>query len=294
MILIVSSSKRIFNFGKEMFMKKTNSYSGNFAEVKFHSHKLLAVMLIAVIGLSMAACSMGGDEDLPYKHIEPEKPKEKEENLFVGEWEGNITASDYAGYGEIPIALTVTGEGLRIVVMDIPVEGTYTVKGNVITVLYFGEPLGTGTLNAKGEIAFELTVDGFGVVTGTLKRKGSPTDPTDPTGPTEPPTTPDPVYAITVEFKNAEDVEITIDDFILDEKGTLAITIKETFAKYSWYINGVIGDNILGLVSNNGKTITLKGDADYLKSGNNRLSVKVTTVAGVIYSKTVIFTVEGI
>jgi len=70
----------------------------------------------------------------------------------------------------------------------------------------------------------------------------------------------------------------------------LAVTVEETFAAYEWYINGVLADN--ALVSNGGKTITLNGAGDYLNMGNNRLSVKVTANDGVIYSKTVIFTVE--
>jgi len=100
-----------------------------------------------------------------------------------------------------------------------------------------------------------------------------------------------PGLLLTVSFENAKDAEISMEDFILNETDTVAVTVKETFAKYEWYINSVAAGG--SLVSNGGKTITLGGGGDYLKVGNNRLSVKVTTDSGVIYSKTVIFTVEN-
>jgi len=157
-------------------------------------------------------------------------------------------------------------------------EGTYKRNGNVITILYYGEPMGTCTLNAAGELEIEIIDESFGNVTGTLKRK-IPEQSVVPGA-----------ISVTVVFENVEDAEIIMDDFILDEDGELAVTVEETFASYAWYINGVLADN--ALVSNGGKTITLSGGGGYLNLGNNRLSVKVTANNGVIYSKTVIFTVE--
>jgi hypothetical protein len=278
---LFSFAKRIFNFGKEMFMKNTNKNKTN-------SHGLLAIALVvvAVIGLSMAACSndITGDGDQVQTEPTQTEPTQTEPvqteqgpNLFLGEWEGNIISSTYEGYGEIPVDFTITEEGWFLEVMGQTGEGTYTLNGNVMTILYYDEPMGTCTLNAAGEIEIEIVDESFGNVVGTLRRKT-----------TEPPVVS--VVAVTVDFKNAEDAEIIMEDFILDEDGELAVTVEETFAVYAWYINGVLADD--ALLSNNGKTITLNGGGDYLNFGNNRLSVKVTANDGVIYSKTVIFTVE--
>jgi len=261
-------------------MKNTKTYSGNFARAKFQakSHRFLAVTFAAVIGLSMAACqnnSTGGSDSY-------QKEIEQDENLFLGEWEGSISSSAYESYGAIPIDFTITGEGWFLEVMGQSGEGTYTRNGNVITILYYGEPMGTCTLNAAGELVISITDESFGTVSGTLKRKTSEQ--------TIEPSPVDPAIAVTVSFENAEDAEIIMEDFILSEDGTFAVTIVETFAAYSWYINNKSAPNTL--VSNGGKTITLAGSGDYLNVGNNRLSVKVTTNDGVIYSKTVIFTVE--
>ena len=263
-------------------MKNTNANSWSFAVAKFrtNSYRLLAIALVAVIGLSITACQndLTGDKD---PDEDPDKDKQ-DLNYFLGEWEGNITSSSYDSYGEIPIDFTVTEEGWSLEVMGQSGEGTYTRNGNVMTILYYDESMGTCTLNAEGEIEIEIIDESFGTVTGTLRRKTS-----EP--PVEPPVTPASI-AVTVSFKNVEDAEIIMEDFTLDEDSELAVTVAETFAAYAWYINGVLVDD--ALVSNEGKTITLNGGGDYLNFGNNRLSVKVTTNDGVNYSKTVIFTVE--
>jgi hypothetical protein len=262
-------------------MKSTNTNSGNFAVAKFraNSHRLFAIALIAVIGLSMAACpdpSTGDGTDPNQK--EKEKEKEKGPNLFLGEWEGTVISSTYAEVGEVPVELTITEEGWSLEVMGQAGEGTYTWDGNVMTILYYDEPMGTCTLNAAGNLVIAIVDESFGTVSGTLRRKTS-----------EPPAAPSPID-VTVVFENVTDAEIIMNDFILDEDDEVAVTVSETFAAYEWYINGVLADN--ALISNGGKTITLSGNGDYLNHGNNRLSVKVTTGDGVIYSKIVIFTVE--
>jgi hypothetical protein len=94
--------------------------------------------------------------------------------------------------------------------------------------------------------------------------------------------------AVEVTFENVKDAEIITGDLSLREDGDLTVTVRETFEAYAWYINGVLADD--DLVSDGGKTITLNGGD--LNFGNNRLSVRVTASNGVIYSKTVIVTVE--
>jgi len=264
-------------------MKNTKTYSGSFAWAKFqaNSRGLLAVTLAAVIGLSMAACQNDlTDGEDPNQ----EEKKQSGENLFLGEWEGSITSSTYESYGAIPVDFTITEEGWFLEVMGQSGEGTYTHNGNVITIFYYGDPVGSCTLNAAGEIVIHITDESFGTVSGILKRKTSkpPVDPAESLD--------DPSLALTVVFKNAEDAQIIMNEFVLDEKDDLVITIEENFAAYEWYINNKLADD--SLVSNGGKTIALSGGGIYLNIGNNRLSVKVTTNDGVIYSKTVIFTVE--
>ncbi|MDR2923321.1 MAG: hypothetical protein LBU85_08275 [Treponema sp.] len=250
-------------------MKNTNINSGNFAAAKFrtNSHRLSAIALAAVIGLSIAACQ----NDLTGGNEPSQGP-----NPFLGEWEGNVTSSAYESYGEIPVVLTISEDVLLLEVMGQSGEGTYTRNGNVMTIHYYGDPVGTGTLDAeKDEIAIVITDESFGDVTGTLRRKTS-----------QPPGS----MSVTIDFANVKDAEIILEDFTLEESDNLPVTVAENFAKYEWYINGVLADN--ALVSNGGKTITLSGGGNYLNAGNNSLSVKVTDNDGVSYSKTVIFTVE--
>jgi hypothetical protein len=268
---LFSPAKRIYNFGKEIFMKNKNTDSGSFAVAKFqtNSRRLLVIALVAAIGLSMAACQ---DEPTDNGPIGGEKGP----NLFLGEWEGTVISSAYEEVGEVPVELTITEDAWILEVMGQSGEGTYTWNSNVMTILYWDEPMGTATLNAAGNLEVVIVdEEGFGNVSGTLRRKTS-----------EPPVPMD----VTVVFENVKDAEIIMNDFVLDEDDVVEVTVGETFAAYAWYINGVPADN--ALISNGGKTITLSGNGDYLNQGNNRLSVKVTTGDGVIYSKIVIFTVE--
>jgi len=268
-------------------MKNTNKIFGKFCTAKFHTNgrRLLAIAFVMLIGLSMAVCKDDLDDNSKTKQDKkdqtssqtPDPIQDPGPNLFIGEWEGYIVASAYEDMGSVYVELTILEGGWSLEVYGMGDEGehcTYTWNGKVMTILHYGEEKGTCTLNADEELEIRLVDDGFGLITGTLTRKTSES----------------PALTFTVSFKNAEDAEINMEDFVLDENGTATVTIAETFAKYEWYINNKPAPE--ALVSNNGKTITLSGDGDYFNIGNNRLSVKVTTSGGVIYSKTVIFTVE--
>ena len=158
-------------------MRNTNMYSVNFAAAKFfvNSLRLLALGLVAVIGLSMAACQN-----------DTEEKEEAPPNPFLGVWTGAVTGDVLKDYFDDDLTGTITVTSTRLVIeTDIDmlsgIEGTYKRNGNnKITIFYEGANVGTATINSAGdEITFNLNLDDeehslhFGQVTGTLTRAES-------------------------------------------------------------------------------------------------------------------------